>query len=37
MNWQAVRFWQQEGLPRVVLAREVTMDEIREIKSKGKH
>ena len=32
MNWQAVQFWQEEGLPRVVLARETTMDEIREIK-----
>ncbi|RKP55145.1 U32 family peptidase [Cohnella endophytica] len=32
MNWQAVRFWKEEGLPRVVLARETTMDEIREIK-----
>lgn len=34
MNWQSVRFWQQEGLPRVVLAREATMDEIREIKAR---
>lgn len=34
MNWQAVRFWQEEGLPRVVLAREATMAEIREIKAK---
>ncbi|MBB6693936.1 U32 family peptidase [Cohnella xylanilytica] len=32
MNWQAVRFWKEEGLPRVVLARETSMDEIREIK-----
>ena len=34
MNWQTVQFWQQEGLPRVVLAREATMAEIREIKAK---
>ena len=34
MNWQAVQFWKEEGLPRVVLARETTMDEIREMKQK---
>ncbi|WP_027088145.1 peptidase U32 family protein [Cohnella panacarvi] len=34
MNWQAVQFWKEEGLPRVVLARETTMDEIREMKRK---
>jgi len=34
MNWQAVRFWKEEGLPRVVLARETTMDEIAEMKTK---
>jgi U32 family peptidase len=34
MNWQAVQFWKEEGLPRVVLARETTMDEIREMKSR---
>ncbi|MFC4305499.1 peptidase U32 family protein [Cohnella boryungensis] len=33
MNWQAVQFWKEEGLPRVVLARETTMEEIAEIKS----
>lgn len=32
MNWQAVRFWKEEGLPRVVLARETTMAEIAEMK-----
>ncbi len=32
MNWQAVQFWKEEGLPRVVLARETTMDEIAEMK-----
>lgn len=32
MNWQTVKFWKEEGLPRVVLARETTMEEIREMK-----
>ena len=31
-NWQAVRFWKEEGVHRVVLAREMTFEEIREIK-----
>lgn len=34
MNWQTVQFWKEEGLPRIVLARETTMDEIAEIKSR---
>jgi putative protease len=34
MNWQAVQFWKEEGLPRVVLAREANMEEITEIKEK---
>ncbi|MFD0674153.1 U32 family peptidase [Cohnella sp. GCM10027633] len=34
MNWQAVQFWKEEGLPRVVLARETTMEEIREMKNR---
>ncbi|WP_372637349.1 U32 family peptidase [Cohnella sp.] len=34
MNWQAVQFWKEEGLPRVVLARETTMDEIAEMKTR---
>ncbi|MFD0588231.1 U32 family peptidase [Paenibacillus sp. GCM10027627] len=32
MNWQAVKFWKDEGLPRVVLARETSFKEIAEIK-----
>ncbi|MEK3882748.1 U32 family peptidase [Paenibacillus sp. PL2-23] len=32
MNWQAVKFWKDEGLPRVVLARETSFEEIAEIK-----
>ncbi|UOF91648.1 U32 family peptidase [Fodinisporobacter ferrooxydans] len=31
-NWQAIRFWADEGVARVVLAREVSMEEIRAIK-----
>ncbi|MNZ72387.1 putative protease YhbU precursor [compost metagenome] len=33
LNWQAVKFWKDEGLPRVVLARETSFKEIAEIKS----
>ncbi len=31
MNYMAVKFWEQAGLHRVVLARETTKDEIQEI------
>ncbi|MEF3691826.1 MAG: U32 family peptidase C-terminal domain-containing protein [Candidatus Moraniibacteriota bacterium] len=31
-NWQAVKFWASQGVKRVVLAREVTLKEIKEIK-----
>ncbi|MFC1609249.1 U32 family peptidase [Patescibacteria group bacterium] len=31
-NWQAVKFWAEQGVTRVVLAREVSLEEIREIK-----
>ena len=33
-NWKAVQFWKEEGLDRVVLARETSGDEIREMKEK---
>lgn len=33
LNWQAVSFWKEEGLPRVVLGRETSLEEIAEIKS----
>ncbi|MFB9327190.1 U32 family peptidase [Paenibacillus aurantiacus] len=33
MNWQAVQFWKDEGMPRVVLAREASLEEIAEIKA----
>lgn len=32
MNWQAVSFWKELGLPRVVLGRETSFEEIQEIK-----
>ncbi|CAH0119055.1 hypothetical protein PAE9249_01552 [Paenibacillus sp. CECT 9249] len=32
MNWQAVQFWKDEGAPRVVLAREASLEDIAEIK-----
>lgn len=32
VNWQAVQFWKEEGLPRVVLGRETSLEEIEEIK-----
>jgi U32 family peptidase len=32
MNWQTVKFWKEQGIERVVLAREVSMEEIDEIK-----
>ena len=33
-NWKAAQFWKEEGLERVVLAREASAEEIREIKEK---
>lgn len=33
-NWQAVKFWKEEGLHRVVLAREVGLEEMLEMKKK---
>ncbi|WP_411347736.1 peptidase U32 family protein [Paenibacillus sp. WLX2291] len=32
LNWQAVKFWKEQGLPRVVLGRETSLEEIAEIK-----
>ncbi|OEF98909.1 protease [Vulcanibacillus modesticaldus] len=31
-NWRTVQFWKDEGISRVVLAREVSLREIRDIK-----
>jgi putative protease len=33
-NWQAVKFWQNQGVRRIILGREVTLEEIKEIKKK---
>lgn len=33
-NYETLNFWHQEGLERVVLAREVSMEEIKEIRQK---
>ncbi len=33
-NWQAAKFWQEQGVSRVVLGREVTLAEIKQIKKK---
>ncbi|SEN45304.1 putative protease [Amphibacillus marinus] len=33
-NWKTVEFWKNEGIPRVVLAREVSVQEIKEMKEK---
>lgn len=34
MNYMAIKFWEREGLHRVVLARETTKEEIKEIMDK---
>lgn len=33
-NWQAAKFWFELGVKRIVLAREVTLEEIKEIKKR---
>ncbi len=33
-NWQSAKFWQEQGVKRVVLGREVTLKEIKEIHKK---
>jgi len=32
INWPSVRFWQNIGVRRIILSRELAMDEIREIR-----
>ena len=32
MNWASVRFWQSVGLSRIILSRELSLDEIAEIR-----
>ncbi len=34
LNYKTVEFWQSQGLKRVILARELSLDEIAEIKKK---
>ena len=34
LNYKTVEFWQNHGLQRVILARELSLDEIKEIKDK---
>ncbi len=34
LNYKTVEFWQKQGLKRVILARELSLDEIAEIKNK---
>ena len=32
LNWAAVKFWQQQGIKRIILSRELSLDEIAEIR-----
>lgn len=34
VNWATVKFWQKMGLTRVILSRELSLDEIEEIKQR---
>jgi len=34
VNWQSVKFWAEQGIRRVILARELSLAEIREIRSR---
>lgn len=34
VNWKAAEFWYKQGVKRIVLAREMTMEEAREIKNR---
>ncbi|MDR2678856.1 MAG: tRNA 5-hydroxyuridine modification protein YegQ [Zoogloeaceae bacterium] len=33
VNWATARFWQQQGLTRIILSRELSLDEIAEIRA----
>jgi len=33
-NWRAAKFWHEQGVKRIILAREVTLDQIKEIHEK---
>ncbi len=34
MNWASVKFWHQAGVERIILSRELSLDEIEEIREK---
>ncbi len=34
MNWAAVKFWHQAGIERVILSRELSLDEVAEIRQR---
>jgi len=34
MNWAAVRFWQSIGISRIILSREMSLDEVEEIRQR---
>ena len=34
MNWAAVKFWHQAGVERVILSRELSLDEVAEIRQR---
>jgi putative protease len=34
MNWQAAKFWQAAGVSRIILSRELRLDEVREIRQR---
>ncbi len=34
MNWAAVKFWQSVGISRVILSRELSLDEVEEIRQR---
>src|SRR3990167_8619789 len=34
VNWATVKFWQQQGIKRVILSRELSLDEIGEIRQR---
>lgn len=36
-NWRSAMFWHEHGVRRVILARELSLDEIREIRGKAPH
>lgn len=35
VNWATVKFWKQMGLTRVILSRELSLEEIEEIRTRA--